>query len=446
MNTLSSAQLIDYFAQGCKPKQQWRLGVEHEKIGFYHHDHTPIPYEGKHGIGQLLNNMANQSHWQAIMEGEHIIGLRHGLASVTLEPGGQLELSGAPLQDIFAIQAELDEHLELLEHASQGMGIGFLTTGFNPLHKRQDIPWMPKSRYDIMKAYMPKVGNLGLDMMLRTATVQVNLDYESEADMAKKMRVSCCLQPLVTALFAASPFYQGKPNGMQSNRAACWQDTDAQRTGIPACVFDDHFGFAAYAEWALSVPMYFINRQGRFIDCSGSSFEDFIAGKLSAAAGEKANINDWELHLSTLFPEVRLKTFLEMRGADSSSSPWICALPALWKGLLYHPESLQAAYTYIADWSQQELEDLLLEVPKNGIHSRFRKQNLQQPCLHILELAEQGLQTLSQEHNTDDESDFLEPLWLVAKSKQSQADLLIAQFYKDWQQSLSPMFEQEKHY
>ncbi|MDQ6959453.1 MAG: glutamate--cysteine ligase, partial [Mariprofundaceae bacterium] len=308
--------LTGWFALGCKPCDEWRVGTEHEKIGFCMHSLQPIPYDGERSINKLLALLMHYN-WQPVLEGDNLIALKKHGASVTLEPGGQVELSGAPLATIHQTCRETTDYHALMRTISDELGIGFLALGFQPKWQRENIPWMPKARYAVMRRYMPQVGNGGLDMMLRTATVQANLDFGSESDMARKMRISMCLQPLVTALYAASPFEHGKPSGYLSRRAACWLDTDARRTGVPACVFEQDFGFSAYAEWALDAPMYFIMRDNLYIDCAGGSFRDFMAGKLPQLPGEFPTIDDWELHISTLFPDVRLKQYLEMRGADA---------------------------------------------------------------------------------------------------------------------------------
>ncbi|MFQ5519414.1 MAG: glutamate--cysteine ligase, partial [Mariprofundus sp.] len=300
---LTSDDLTAWFAAGCKPPSAWRIGTEHEKVGFCMDSLKPIPYAGERSINKLLNMLTGKG-WSPVHENNNIIALQRGMASITLEPGGQLELSGAPLATIHQTCAETTDYHQLIRAISDELRIGFLALGFQPKWPQDEIPWMPKARYAVMRNYMPKVGNGGLDMMLRTATVQANLDFSSEADMAKKMRIGLCLQPLVTAIYAASPFENGKPSGFLSRRAACWLDTDPNRTGIPACTFDENFGFEAYSQWALDAPMYFVKRDDLYIDCAGSSFRDFLKGKLTQLPGEFPGIDDWELHLSTLFPDV----------------------------------------------------------------------------------------------------------------------------------------------
>ncbi|MDQ6965160.1 MAG: glutamate--cysteine ligase [Mariprofundales bacterium] len=436
----SRDMLIRVLSCGCKPSSQWRIGTEHEKISFNRQSLRPIPYFGKRGIAALLLQIAENSQWQPILEGENIIGLTLNRASITLEPGGQFELSGAPLETIFATCKEVHDHLALLDTITKELDIGFLGIGFQPKWGRKDIHWMPKERYRIMRNYMPKVGSLGLDMMLRTATVQANLDFSDEADMARKMRIACALQPLVTALFAASPFRDGRPSGFLSTRAACWLDTDSDRTGIPRAIFDDNFSFASYVEWALSVPMYFIHRDGEYIDCSGASFELFMEGRLPQLPNERATIADWELHLSTLFPEVRLKQFLEVRGADSGDSSWICALPALWKGLLYDPQAQERAWQMVADWSWQEVNQLRHTTPRHALATKFRDTTALQLCQQMVTIANDGLRHLDTGGDSRSERLFLTPLFKALDAGLTQADIMLQHYHGKWQQQIDPLF------
>ncbi|HET6467122.1 MAG TPA: glutamate--cysteine ligase, partial [Geminicoccaceae bacterium] len=344
-------QLIEFIAAGCKPKAAWRIGTEHEKFGFTREDLRPLPYEGEGGIRALLEGLAARFGWRAVEEQGRPIALSRAGASVTLEPGGQFELSGAPVTTLHETCEEVHAHLDQVRAVADPLGVGMLGIGFQPKWRREDIPWMPKGRYRIMRAYMPKKGRLGLDMMLRTCTIQVNLDFASEADMVKKFRVGLAWQPVATALFANSPFTEGRPNGFVSYRSHIWTDTDPDRSGILPFVFEDGMGFERYVEHALDVPMYFVYRDGRYIDASGQSFRDFLAGRLPALPGEIPTLGDWSDHLTTLFPEVRLKRFLEMRGADGG--PWrsLCALPALWVGVLYDQPTLDAAWDRVKDWT-----------------------------------------------------------------------------------------------
>ncbi|MDX8403926.1 MAG: glutamate--cysteine ligase [Mariprofundaceae bacterium] len=438
-------QLATLFSSGCKPREDWRIGTEHEKIGFCIDTFKPIPYEGTRSIRSLLE-MLPESAGKPIFEDGNIIGLLNGMASITLEPGGQVELSGAPLATIHETCRETGEHLSLLRDATAKLGIGFLGLGFQPKWQRDEIPWMPKERYQVMRDYMPKVGAHGLDMMLRTTTTQANLDFSSEPDMARKMRVACCLQPLVTALCAASPFVDGKPSGYLSSRAACWVDTDPARTGIPECVFADDFGFESYTEWALDAPMYFILRDGQYLNCAGLSFRDFLEGKLPILPGERPTMADWELHTGTLFPEVRLKQFLETRGADAGPQPWICALPALWKGLLYDETALEQAWQMIAEWGHAEVIQLRQEVPRTAFRATFRDTNVHKLCEQMLDISRGGLERINalNDHG-ENESIFLNPMIHAVTHKKTQADMWLDAYHGSWKGNIDRIFIEAMH-
>ncbi len=443
---LTMEAMIDFFRCGCKPRSQWGIGTEHEKIAFHTQTLAPVAYEGAEGIGTLLAALVDE-RWQAVIESGNIIALQgsHG-ASITLEPGGQLELSGAVLFDLHDTHAETEAHLQHVMEEAERLHIGFLTTAFHPRSPRNAIPWMPKSRYAIMRDYMPKVGKQGLDMMLRTTTVQANLDFSSEQDMAKKMRIGCCLQPIVTALFAASPFRDGQPSGLLSTRAGCWLDTDAARTGMPACVFADDFGFADWVNYVLDVPMYFIMRNDQFIDCTGSSFRDFIAGTLPRLQGETATLDDWALHASTVFPDVRLKQFIEMRGADAGSLDMTTALPAFWKGLIYDETSENAVWEMIKEWSHSAVNELREAVVHQGLQAKINGTNVQALSLSLLDLAQQGLQRNALYNDQQqDESIYLQPLWAIARSGETLAEQWLQQYHSTWQQSVDPIFHTAKH-
>ena len=329
----SRDELVADLEAGSKPKSDWRIGTEHEKFGFYLRGHAPVPYADERGIGVLLETMQDRFGWDPVTEDGNIIALRRKDCpkggAISLEPGGQLELSGAPLETVHETTEELRQHLVEAGEAGGELGIGFLGIGFSPKWTLAETPVMPKERYRIMKRYMPKRGKRGLDMMFRTATVQVNLEFAGEADMIAKMRAGLALQPVATALFANSPFTEGKPNGFQSYRAEIWRDTDPDRTGLLPFAFEPGMGFERYVDYALDVPMYFVYRDERYIDVAGASFRDFLEGKLAALPGMRPTLEDWADHLTTLFPDVRLKRFLEMRGADAGSFAQICALPAL---------------------------------------------------------------------------------------------------------------------
>ncbi|MGV8839486.1 MAG: glutamate--cysteine ligase [Bauldia sp.] len=386
-------ELVAALVSGSKPRAEWRVGTEHEKFGFHVEDYSPVPYEGPRGIRHLLETMEGLLGWAPIMDAGRPIGLVDpiGSAAISLEPGGQFELSGAPLETIHQTARELNAHLAQLREAADPLGIGFLGHGFSPLWSREDVPVMPKSRYGIMAKYMPKVGTLGLDMMFRTCTVQANLDFSDEADMRRKMRVAMALQPIATALFANSPFSEGKPNGFLSYRAEIWRDTDAARTGILPFVFEEGFGFERYVDWALDVPMYFVKRGATYHDVAGASFRDLMAGRLARLPGERATIADWHNHLSTLFPEVRLKKYLEMRGADGGPWSWLCALPALWVGLLYDADVLGAADDLVKEWSLADIAGLRAAVPRQALRAPIAGRTALEVARQVVDLSREGL-------------------------------------------------------
>ncbi len=429
------AQLVAYLEAGCKPKADWRIGTEHEKFAFLTDTLQPVPYFGDRSIKALLEGLAAKFGWTPAMEGEHIIGLTDTAAygNVSLEPGGQFELSGAPLENVFQTCQEVHEHLAQVREVGDELGIGFLGLGFNPLWKREDIPVMPKGRYNIMRQYMAKKGNLGRDMMLRSCTVQVNQDFSSEADMRQKMRVSLALQPLATALFAASPFTEGKPNGFKSFRSEIWRDTDPDRTGMLPFVFDDGFGFEQYVDYAIDVPMYFVNRGGEYLDCSGESFRGFMAGELPQLPGEKPTMKDWADHLTTIFPEVRLKKFIEQRGADAGAWRRLCALPAFWTGLLYEQASLDAAWDLVKDWTAEQRQTLRDEVPVKGLDATIAGRRLQDIAIDVLAICRAGLETRNVQGPAEQtEAKFLDVLDEIAQSGRTNADELLALYEGNW--------------
>jgi len=428
----SKAQLIAVVANGAKPKDQWRIGTEHEKFAYARKDFSALPYEGPAGIHAFLKGLMRYG-WEAVNEGDTLIALKQsGKGTISLEPGGQLELSGAALDNVHQTCAEVGEHLTQVRAVGDELGVGMLGLGFTPTWRREDIHWMPKGRYRIMRAYMPKVGTMGLDMMLRTCTVQVNLDYASEADMVKKTRVALALQPIATALWANSPFTEGKPNGFLSYRANVWHHTDPARTGMIPFAFEDGMGFERYVDYALDVPMYFVYRD-RYIDASGQSFRDFMAGKLAALPGELPTIADWVDHMSTAFPEVRIKSYIELRGADSG--PWgrLCALPAFWAGLLYDSDALDAAWDLVKGWTAADRQALYKDAPVKALKATVRGRTVQDIAKDALGLAEQGLRR-RQRLNTSgkDEAVFLAPLHEIAASGITPAEAMLTAYKTDW--------------
>ncbi len=432
--------LVRWMAEGAKPKAEWRCGAEHEKFVFRLGSHEPVPYEPQ-GIKALLDGLTRYG-WTPVMEGENVIALERGLANVSLEPGGQFELSGAPLETIHDICEETGGHLQEVKTVADELGLGFLGLGFTPIWRRDQVPVMPKGRYKIMRAYMPKVGALGLDMMFRTCTVQANLDFADEGDMVAKFRASLALQPIATALFANSPFIEGKPSGLLSARANVWTDTDPDRTGMLDFVFADGFGFEAYARYALDVPMYFVKRDGKYIDVSGRSFRDFMEGKLPELPGERPTLKDWADHTTTLFPEVRLKKYLEMRGADSG--PWsrLCALPALWIGTLYDSAALAAAWDLAKDWDIEDHERLRADVARLGLKAQVGGRTVQDVAKDLVAIAKAGLKARNRlSGGMVDESGFLSELEMIADSGVTPAERLLELYETRWEGDASRVFE-----
>lgn len=415
-------QLAEWFAAGSKPKSAWRIGTEHEKFGFRRGDLSAPDYAHQ-GIGAMLDGIMAKG-WEPIRDGGNIIGLTRGAASVSLEPGGQFELSGAPMEDLHAARLELASHLRDVHEVAGPLGLGFAGLGFHPVATRQAMPWMPKSRYAIMRAYMPKVGGLGLDMMLRTATVQVNLDFGDEADMVEKLRVSLALQPLATALFASSPLREGQPSGYKSLRGHVWSDTDADRTGIPGLVFEAGFGFERFAEFVLDVPMYFFAREGRLHDVAGQSFRRFMTDGIE---GERATMGDVADHVTTVFTEVRLKKFLEMRGADSGSAAMIQAQPAFWVGLIYDDAAQKAARALTRHWSVAEMHALRADAPRLGLEASIAGRSLRDVARDALAISQAGLQARGL-----GEEVYLAPLHEIVASGMTQADRILALFHGPW--------------
>jgi glutamate--cysteine ligase len=438
------ADLIAPMERGEKPKQRWRIGTEHEKFVYRLSDHGAPSYDEPGGIRDLLMALTRYG-WEPVIEGDHVIALSGSDGTVSLEPAGQLELSGAPLANLHQTCAETGRHLKQVKEVGAELGLGFLGLGMWPDKRRDDLPTMPKGRYAIMLRHMPRVGSMGLDMMLRTCTIQTNLDYASEADMAQKFRVSLALQPLATALFANSPFTEGRPNGFKSYRSHIWTDTDPARTGMLPFVFEDGFGYERYVDYMLDVPMYFVFRDGRYIDAAGQSFRDFMRGQLPALPGELPLASDWIDHLSTAFPEVRLKSFLEMRGADGG--PWnrICALPAFWVGLLYDQGALDAAWNVVKGWSIDDQQRLRDEVPRLGLEAAAPDGRLLKDLAkEILEIASTGL-TARDETNSmgDNEVGFLGPLRELIAEGRTPADRLLERYHGEWAGDVARVYSEQ---
>ncbi|MCH4267941.1 MAG: glutamate--cysteine ligase [Brevundimonas sp.] len=442
---LSRDQLIHAMSKGEKPRDQWRIGAEHEKFGFDKSTLRRPAYDGPGGIKAMLDGLTRFG-WTPVEEAGHVIALERRnaegfSASISLEPGGQFELSGAPLRDIHDICNETGQHLMEVKQVADQLNLGFLGLGFDPMWRREDIPVMPKGRYDVMRAYMPKKGRLGLDMMLRTCTIQANLDFDSEADMVMKFRTSLALQPIATALFANSPFTEGKPNGFLSARANVWTDTDPDRTGMLDFVFEDGFGYERYADYALDAPMYFAKRGETYVDLSGQSFRAFMDGKLDALPGDRATAQDWADHLTTLFPEVRLKQYLEMRGADGG--PWsrICALPALWAGILYDAPSLAAAWDLCKDWDITDHERLRRDVTRLGLKAEVNGRSVRDIAVDMVNIAKQGLKNRARfSGGMVDERGYITELEDIADSGVTSADRLLELYNGEWGGDISRVY------
>lgn len=443
----SKAQLVSYLESGCKPPEQWRIGTEHEKFVYDRSNYRRLAYDGEPGIRQLLEGLISRD-WAPVYEGDNIVALKgNDGGSITLEPGGQLELSGAPLTTIHETCAEVHTHLADVKRVCAMIGAETVGLGFDPQWRREDISWMPKGRYQIMKNYMPKRGSMGIDMMIRTCTVQVNLDFETEIDMIRKMRVSLALQPIATALFANSPFTEGKPNGFLSYRSHCWTDTDPDRSGMLPFVFEDGFGFERWVDYILDVPMYFVHRGDDYVDVSGKSFRDFMNGTLEGFEGQLPSMIDWEDHMTTAFPEVRLKTFIEMRGADGG--PWgnLCALPALWVGLLYDAQALDEAEALVSDWSIEEIASLRDNVPKLALNTPHRDGSVRDIAREMLKIARKGLvQRKYPGHKTGrDEAHYLDALDSIVASGKTFAEDLLKDYEESWDRSITPIYEACKY-
>jgi glutamate--cysteine ligase len=441
----SVRQLAEYLAVGCKPRERFRIGTEHEKFGFRLPDLTPPPYlpaDGHPGAIRDLLQSLERSGGEPILDHGNVIGMRQGDAAISLEPAGQFELSGAPLDTLHDTKAEFQAHFDQLRCPSRDLRIGFAPLGFHPLATREAMPWMPKGRYAIMRRYMPTVGKLGLDMMTRTCTVQVNLDYASEADMVRMLRVGILLQPLATALFANSPFAEGKPTGLLSTRAHAWTDTDNQRSGIPAVFFEDGFGFERYAEWLIDdVPMYFVYRDGTYIDVAGQSFRAFMNGRLHNLSGTIATVGDFADHVTTVFTDVRVKRYLETRAADAGSAEMMVAQSALWVGLLYDDAALAAAEALLQGMQRDDALALRAAVPSQGLKVAFRGGTLRDLAREVVAIARDGLRARARLDPTGaDETVYLAPLDAIVAGGPTQAEYWLARYRGDWHGDVSRIF------
>ncbi len=434
--------LVAYLEAGCKPRDDWRIGTEHEKFAYRMGSFETLSYEEPGGVRDILKGM-ERFGWKPVDENGNIIALTRDGASISLEPGGQLELSGAPLETLHQTCVEVTTHRKQIKEVAEHFGVGLIGLGFHPTARRDDVHWMPKGRYAIMREHMPRVGTMGLDMMLRTCTVQVNLDFSTEADMVRKMRASTALQPIATALWANSPFTEGKPNGYQSYRAHIWTDTDNQRSGLPEFAFEDGFGFERWVDYILDVPMYFVYREGRYINAAGQSFRDFMDGRLPALPGERPTIGDWADHLTTAFPDVRVKQFMEMRGADGG--PWgrLCGLPAFWVGLLYDDVALDAALDLVKDWTPEDRANLRADVPEKALQATVAGRTVRDVALDALAIARAGLVRRARMSSAGDtESGFLAPLQEIAETGRTPAQDLLEAWHGRWNGDITKVFEE----
>ncbi|MEM9139707.1 MAG: glutamate--cysteine ligase [Pseudomonadota bacterium] len=437
------SDLAAYMAEGCKPPEEWRIGTEHEKFGYCTDTLKPLPYEGERSVRAVLEGLRDRYGWAPLEEGGHIIGLTKDGANISLEPGGQLELSGAPLETIHETCDEVNTHLAEVKSIADQIGVGFIGLGAAPHWTHEQMDMMPKGRYKLMTRYMGEVGTHGTQMMYRTCTVQVNLDFASEADMVQKLRVALALQPVATALFANSPFFEGKPNGHMSWRSRIWRDLDADRTGTLPWVFEDGFGFERWAEYALDVPMYFVYRDGVYIDALGQSFRDFLKGELPALPGEKPTLSDWADHLTTIFPEARIKKFIEMRGADGG--PWrrLCALPAFWVGLIYDQGALDAAWDLAKDWTAEERDQMRIDASVHGLKAQIRRRPFLDLARDALAISDQGLRARAREGAggmVPDERHFLNALHDTVDRGETAAEELLARYHSDWAGDVTKVF------
>ena len=440
---LTRDDILAWFASGEKTRDAWGIGTEHEKFLFDCRSHRRPPYDGADGIEGILTRIAGRAGWRGVYEAGKIIAVKHSDgSSITLEPGGQMELSGAIMANVHQTCSETQNHLRLMSEVIDQSHIWMLGLGFDPKWRREDIAWMPKGRYAIMRRYMPKVGTKGLDMMLRTCTIQVNLDYASEADMAQKFRTALALQPIATALFANSPFVEGKPSGVLSNRAMAWADTDAARCGVPEVVFDAGFGYEAWLDYVLDVPMYFLERDGGYVDVAGESFREFMRGELAGFPGEYPSLADWEAHTTTVFPEVRLKRFLEMRGADGGDWTMICGLPALWTGILYDDEALAAAAEFAGEFGVEEVRAGFLSAAQDGLAGRIGGYALYEAAERLLGLALAGLQRrqIVDKHGAD-ETQYLTPIKKLLAQRTTPAEVLLAEYRDGWGENIDRIYD-----
>jgi glutamate--cysteine ligase len=436
-------ELVDWIRGAEKPRDAWRVGTEHEKIGLRADDLEPVSYEGERGIGAVLEQIAREDGWDRVFEGGNLLALEKEGASITLEPGGQLELSGAPLRTVFETCGEFHRHLELIRRVSEPLGLVWLGLGVNPLHAVERLPRMPKSRYDLMRAYLPARGALALHMMHATATVQANFDWSDEADLAAKMRTAQGVTPIVSAIFANASLVEGRPSGFASFRQHIWRHTDPDRCGLLPFVFEPDFGYARYVEWALDVPMFFVLRRGRYLPAGGTSFRAFLAHGFE---GEPPTLADWDRHLTTLFPEVRLKRILEVRGADAVPPGLICALPALWKGLLYDDAACEAAFGLVAALGLAERQAALEAAARRGLSAEVAGIPVLSLAKELVAIASEGLRRIAHGRGERaDERGFLEPVLEVLERGRSPGEEILWRWEGEWQGSVARLIEYARY-
>jgi len=417
-------ELLEPFHAAEKPRSHWRIGTEAEKFGVLR-DGRPLPYEGERSVLAVFESLVEHHGWFAEreFEGGDIVSLRRGGASITLEPGAQLELSGAPQETVHQTCAEFRAHMAELADISEELDIAWLGIGFHPFARREDLPWVPKLRYRIMRDYLPTRGGMAIDMMQRTATVQANLDYASEADMARKVRLALRLSPIVTAMFANSPFVEGRVTGERSHRTRVWLDVDPDRSGLLPFAWEGELTYARYVEYALDVPMFLIKRGGEILQNTGQTFRTFLE---DGWEGHRATHADWEMHLNTVFPEVRLKKTIEVRGADSQDTALVCALPALWKGVLYDDDAMEAAIRVTERISYDDAERSRVGIAERALRARLAGRELAAWAGDLLDISEAGLARISNlnSHGKDERIHLAKLRSLVSEAK-SPADALV---------------------
>lgn len=416
-------ELEAYFHDAGKPRERWRVGTEYEKVGIDRHSGQAIPYFGRRGVEYILRELIERFRWEPDEQDGHIIALSRDKAQITLEPGGQIELSGEPCESIHCTYAEFTQHIRELLEVTEPLGIIFLGLGMQPVSRVEEIEWVPKQRYRIMGPYMLKVGKLGQRMMKQTATVQANIDFSDEKDAMAKFRTGMGLAPILISMFANSPICDGQLNGYRSFREHIWTDTDNNRSGLLKFAFAPDVGFAHYVEYALDVPMYFIVRKKNYIDMTGVTFRQFLQ---FGHNGERATLEDWHDHLTTLFPETRIKRYIEIRSVDSQPPELMPALSALIKGAFYDGDCLQAAWDLVKGWSWDERMQVYLDSHQEALSARIRRYSLLDLAKELMEIAWEGLRRQNQVNDLgEDETIYLKPLKDLLDNGKCPADIVL---------------------